>query len=75
MKRLYKSNSDKKLLGVCGGLADYFNVDSTIIRLLWVIFTFMYGTGFIAYILCALIIPQESDIKKSNLEEETSLQN
>ena len=74
MKRLHKSNSDKKLLGVCGGLAEYFNVDSTIIRLLWVIFTFIYGTGFIAYILCALIIPQESDIKKSKLEEETSLQ-
>ncbi len=58
--RLYLSNTDKKLAGVCGGLAEYFNVDPTVVRLAWVIFTLTYGTGLIAYIICALVIPRRS---------------
>ena len=58
MKRLYKSMTDKKICGVCGGIAEYFNIDSTIIRLTWVILTFMFGSGIFAYIICALIIPE-----------------
>ena len=56
-KKLYLSRTDKKLAGVCGGIAEYFNIDSTIVRLIWVLAAFAIGTGLLAYIICALIIP------------------
>ena len=56
-KKLYKSNTDKKLCGVCGGIAEYFNIDSTIVRLIWVLGFFAVGTGLLAYIICALVMP------------------
>lgn len=59
MKKLYKSESDRKLAGVCGGIAEYFNIDSTLVRLLWAIFFFLGGSGLLAYIICAVIIPDE----------------
>ncbi|MBQ7167337.1 MAG: PspC domain-containing protein [Treponema sp.] len=55
-KRIYKS-SQKTLCGVCGGIAEYFNLDPTIVRLLWVVLTLAGGSGIIAYIVCALVIP------------------
>jgi len=58
MKRLYKSSTDIKVSGVCAGVAKYFGVDATLVRLLWVIFAF-HGVGFLAYIACACIIPRE----------------
>lgn len=58
-KRLYKSNTDKKVCGVCGGIANYFDVDPTVIRLIWVIFTLAGGSGLIAYIIAAIIMPDE----------------
>ncbi len=57
MKKLFKSTTDKKLCGVCGGIAEYFNIDSTIVRLIWVLFTFFGGSGILAYIIAALIMP------------------
>lgn len=59
MKRLYKSSTDKKLAGVCGGIAEYFDIDPTIVRLLWALISLAYGTGIIAYIVCAFIIPEK----------------
>ncbi len=59
MKKLMRSNVDKKLCGVCGGIAEYFEVDSTLIRLGWIIFCCMAGTGILAYIIAALIMPVE----------------
>lgn len=58
-KRLYKSSTDKKVCGVCGGIANYFDVDPTVIRLIWVIFTLVGGSGLIAYIIVAIIMPDE----------------
>ena len=55
-KRLYKSSTDKKVCGVCGGIANYFDVDPTVIRLIWVIFTLVGGSGLIAYIIAAINI-------------------
>ncbi len=55
-KRLYKSNTNKKLCGVCGGIAEYFDIDPTLVRLAFAIFACM-GGGILAYILCAIIIP------------------
>ncbi len=54
-KKLYRSK-DKKLAGVCGGLAEYLNIDPTVVRLLWALFCFM-GAGVLAYIVSAIIIP------------------
>lgn len=57
-KRLYKSNVNYMICGVCGGIAEYLAVDPTLIRLAWVIFTCLSaGTGIIAYIIAAIIIP------------------
>ena len=58
-KKLYRSN-DKKICGVCGGIAEYFDLDPTIMRLLWVVLTLFTTVfpGVLAYIICALIVPQ-----------------
>ncbi|MBQ8802863.1 MAG: PspC domain-containing protein [Tyzzerella sp.] len=58
-KRLYKSTTDKKLDGVCGGIAEYFNIDSTIVRLALVLFCLAGGSGILAYIIAAIVIPRE----------------
>ena len=60
-KRLYKSTTDKKLCGVCAGIAQYFNLDPTLIRLAWVIFTLLGGSGIIAYIIAAIVMPAQID--------------
>ena len=60
-KKLYRSRSDKKIAGVCAGLAQYLGVDVTIIRLLVVLLTLFVGGGLIAYIICALVIPEEPE--------------
>lgn len=57
-KRLMISNTDKKIAGVCGGIAEYFDIDSTLVRLAWILFTFAGGAGFIGYIIAALIMPK-----------------
>jgi len=61
-KKLYRSNKDKKLAGVCGGLAEYLGMDATIIRVIWVLLTLFAGAGLLAYIVCALIIPQDPGV-------------
>lgn len=55
-KRLYKSKVDKKLAGVCGGLAEYFELDPTIVRLVTVILILGWGSGLLAYIIAALVM-------------------
>ncbi|ABO34518.1 phage shock protein C, PspC [Methanococcus maripaludis C5] len=57
MKRLYRSDKERMLSGVCGGLAIYFNVDPTLIRLLWVLLFFMNPLMIVVYIIGAIIIP------------------
>ena len=61
-KKLYKINEGKVLDGVCGGIAKYFGLDPTIIRVAWVIFCALGGSGILAYIICALIIPREPEV-------------
>ncbi len=60
-KRLYKSQMDKKLSGVCGGIAEYFDIDPTLVRLAWVVFTMLGGSGIVAYIVAALVMPQNTE--------------
>ena len=59
MKKLYRSKKDKMVGGVCGGLADYFDIDPTLVRVAWVLFTLAGGSGILAYIIAWIIIPEE----------------
>jgi len=58
-KRLYRSRTDRVIWGVCGGLAKYFDVDPTIIRVIAVLLIFASGFGILAYIIMAIIVPLE----------------
>ena len=57
--RLHKSSSNRKIAGVCGGIAEYLGVDPTVIRLAWALLVFGWGSGVLAYLVCALILPEE----------------
>ena len=58
-KKLYKSSTDKKIAGVCGGIAEYFGIDSTLVRLGWVVFSLLGGSGLLAYLIAAIIMPDQ----------------
>lgn len=60
-KKLYKSNSDKKIDGVCAGIAEYFNLDPTVVRIAWIIFSCLGGSGLLAYLICAIVMPRKPD--------------
>lgn len=57
-KRLYRSRENRVISGVCGGIAEYFDLDPTLVRLLWVLVTFFVGVGIIGYIICIFVIPE-----------------
>ena len=58
-KRLYRSKKDRMICGVCGGIANYFNIDPTLVRLSFVLIAMGAGSGILAYIIAAIIIPDE----------------
>lgn len=62
MKKLYRSKTDRRLAGVCGGLGEYFGIDSTLVRLGFALFTLAGGSGLFIYLIAALIIPEEDEI-------------
>lgn len=62
-KRLYRVEDGKMLAGVCGGIAEYFDLDPTIIRLAWILFCAAAGGGIIAYIIAAIVIPSKRNVK------------
>ncbi len=64
-KKLYRIRAGKQLCGVCGGIAKYFDLDPTIIRVIWVLIA-LCGAGVLAYIACAFIIPEEPDYVDAN---------
>ena len=59
-KKLYRSQTDRKIWGVCGGLAKYFEIDPTIIRVIAIVSIFFTGAGILAYIVMAIVVPLES---------------
>ena len=63
-KRLYKSNSNKMIDGVCGGIAEYFNIDANLVRLIWVVLSLLtvVVTGVVLYLIAALLLPKKSDV-------------
>lgn len=56
-KKFQKSAVNKKIFGVCGGLSEYFGIDASIIRLIWALFVILGGTGVLAYLIFALVMP------------------
>ena len=60
MQRITRSQSDRLLTGVCGGVADYFSIDPTMVRLIWIFFTLFGGSGLLAYIIATLLIPDRN---------------
>ena len=61
-KKLYKKQDGKKIAGVCGGIADYLDIDLTLSRLGWAFFWLAAGIGVVIYIVAAAVMPKESDI-------------
>ena len=60
-KQLYRSTSNRVIAGVCGGIAEYFNIDPTIVRVLWAVASIFAFAGVIAYVAGAIIIPEKPD--------------
>lgn len=58
-KKLYRRKNNRMLLGVCSGMADYFNIDPTVVRVIWVFLSLVYGLGLLAYLICGFIIPEQ----------------
>ena len=70
VKKLHRSESDRWLAGVCGGIAEYFNVDSTLIRVLFILFGFLVGGGILIYIILWIIMPEApAAAAKADLEQ------
>jgi phage shock protein C len=65
-KKLYRSRHDRQIAGVCGGLAEYFSLDPTVVRLVFVVLTLMGGPGLLLYIVLALVVPEEAEEKPKN---------
>ena len=61
-RRIYKIREQKKLCGVCAGVAEYFDLDPTLVRVLWAAISLGYGVGVIAYLVCAVVFPDKSEI-------------
>jgi phage shock protein C len=57
IRRLYRSKTNRMISGVCSGIADYFNIDAVIVRIIWLFLSFFGGMGIIAYIICLIMIP------------------
>lgn len=55
---LYRSRTNRMVAGVCGGIAEYFRIDPTIVRLIWVLFSLTYGIGVMVYIIMAIVVPE-----------------
>ena len=64
MKKLCKSNKNRKICGVCGGIAEYLNADPTLIRLAFILISMAAGTGLLAYIAAALIMPEANEVEE-----------
>lgn len=62
-RRLYKIEKGRKIFGVCGGLAEYFNIDISLVRIAWVLLVLFGGTGVLLYLVCAIVLPNKSDVE------------
>ena len=82
-KKMTRSNKNKMLCGVCAGIGEYFNIDPTIVRLLFIIFGMIKGSGILLYLIAAVVMPvdfsnyedeemDDSKLKKANMDEDSA---
>ncbi len=71
-RKLYRSRGERMIAGVCGGLAEYFDLDVTLIRLVFVVATLLGGHGILAYLICLILIPLEPEDKPAEAVIEAS---
>jgi len=74
-KKLYKNPSKKKIAGVCQGVAEYFDLDPTLVRILWFVVAWFYGVGVGVYILMWIILPDKSEVAEVLDEEDMKREN
>ena len=70
MKKLYRSDTNKVLAGVCGGIGEYLNIDPVIVRVLFILFTFGGGSGLFLYLILMLVIPEKPTSESTNVVKE-----
>lgn len=68
---MYKSSTDKQVMGVCGGLGDFFNIDPTIIRVIFLVIFFAYGTGFLLYLILGLALPYDYQVDADKRQQDS----
>lgn len=68
-KRLYRSRADRRIAGVCGGIAEYLAIDPTIVRILWVVLSLAGGPGVLLYIIMAAVVPEEPEYVQATAEK------
>ncbi len=75
-KKIYRSESDRMIAGICGGIAEYFDIDPTLVRIIFA-FILLSGSGFILYIILWVVIPSQSQLnsKKEDIKQEKSTSN
>lgn len=74
-RKLYLSNTDSKIAGVCGGLAEFFGVDSTLLRLVFLFAFFFGGSGLLIYLMCWVVIPRNSQAGDERHRSQNSFRN
>ena len=62
-KKLYKIEQGRKIFGVCGGVAEYMNIDVAVVRIVWAVLGLCYGFGILLYIVCAFVLPNKSEVE------------
>jgi phage shock protein C len=62
-KRIYRSRKEKIIAGVCGGLGNYLDLDPVLVRIIWVLFVLVFGSGILAYLIAWILIPREPEIQ------------
>jgi phage shock protein PspC (stress-responsive transcriptional regulator) len=63
-KKLYRSHDNRMIAGICAGIAEYFEIDPSLVRILWVLFSFAGGAGVLAYIAAYIIVPERPFLQK-----------
>jgi phage shock protein PspC (stress-responsive transcriptional regulator) len=72
-KRLYRSRRDRKIAGICAGLAEYFGIDPTLMRVAWVVLAFLsVGLAVLLYLVLIFVIPDENELARANLQSHTA---
>jgi len=74
-KKLYKSSKDKKLCGVCGGLAEYLDIDPSLVRIIIIALALWHGSGLVLYLIVALVLPYDYELKNGPIDVEHKVVN